>query len=101
VYVALFTSDPGDDNTGTEVSGGSYARQSVTFAAPSGGATSNSGDITFPEATADWGTVSHVGIYDASTDGNLLFHGALTQAKAVYSGDQFIIKTGDLDASFA
>lgn len=101
VYVALYTSDPTDADTGTEVSGGGYARQAVTFAAPSDGATSNTADITFPEATASWGTVTHVGIRDAATAGNLLFHAALTVSKAIAAGDQLIIKAGDLDVSLA
>ena len=75
VYVALFTADPTDaDVTANEVTGGSYARTAATFAAPSNGVTTNSADITFPTCTASWGTVSHIGIYDALTTGNLLYH---------------------------
>jgi len=70
VYVALYTSDPTDADTGTEVSGGGYARQTVTFNAASGGSASNAGDITFPQATADWGTITHIGLRDAATGGN-------------------------------
>ena len=62
VYVALFTSDPTDAGSGTEVSGGSYARQSATFGAPSNGASSISSAIEFPQATGNWGTVTHFGI---------------------------------------
>src|SRR5690348_2471636 len=70
VYLALFTTDPGAGNTGTEVTGGSYARQAVTFSAPvAGPGTSqqcvNSGDVVFPQATASWGTISYWGLYDA------------------------------------
>jgi hypothetical protein len=67
VYVGLYTSDPGEGNTGTEVSGGSYARTAVTFGAPSNGVSTNSASVTFPTATGTWGTVTHVGILDAST----------------------------------
>ena len=81
VYVALFTSDPTDAGSGTEVSGGSYARTSITFGAPSNGVTTSNADCTFPQATASWGTVTHIGLYDASTSGNLLFHTPLDQAK--------------------
>jgi hypothetical protein len=83
VYVGLFTVMPADDGTGgTEVSGGSYARQSVTFGAPSpSGQTNNSSTITFPTATADWATganrVVGFGIFDASSAGNLLYYGLL------------------------
>ena len=95
-YVALFTTDPTDADTGTEVSGGSYARTAVTFSV-TGNAATNTGGVEFPAATADWGTVSHIGVYDASTAGNLIFHSPLTTAKAITDGDVFRIPTGDLD----
>lgn len=98
IYLALFTVMPNEDGSGgTEVSGGSYARQSFTLTAASGGATSNSADIVFPTATADWGTIVGVGIYDASTAGNLLVHSTLNVSKQVLTGDTFKILAGDLD----
>lgn len=96
VYVALFTSDPGEDGSGTEVSGGAYARQSVGFDAASGGNTANSADITFPVATASWGTVSHIGLYDVATGGNLLWYGAVNTEKAIGADDQYKIPSGKL-----
>ena len=96
VYVALFTSDPTDAGSGTEVSGGSYARKQATFSAPSNGVTSNSADITFDQATANWGTVSHIGIFDASSSGNLLYHTPLTSSKTIETGDIFKIATSSL-----
>jgi len=99
IYVALYTTDPTDADTGTEVSGGDYARQAVTFAVPSDGATSNTADITFPEATANWGTITHVGLRDAATGGNLLWYGALTDSKTILAGDQFIFKADQLTVS--
>jgi hypothetical protein len=99
VYVALFTSDPTDAGTGTEVSGGGYARQAVTFNAPSNGQVTNASDILFPIATASWGTVTHVGIYDAQTGGNLLFSGALTTSKTISANDQLKIAAGSLSIS--
>ena len=101
VYVSLWTSDPTDAGSGTEVSGGSYARTAVTFAAPSNGVTTNDADVTFPTATASWGTVSYIGIHDASTSGNLLFHTALDTAKTIDSGDIFKITTGNLSVTLA
>lgn len=95
-YVALFTDDPTDADTGTEITGGSYARTAVTFTV-SGDTASNSGAVEFPAATADWGTVTHIGVYDADTSGNLIFHSALTVAKAITNGDVFRIPIGDLD----
>ena len=99
VYVALYTSDPTDADTGTEVSGGSYARQAAGLSAASGGASSNAADITFPTATADWGTITHVGLRDALTGGNLLMHSPLDASKTVNNGDTFKINAGDLDVT--
>lgn len=96
VYLGLFTSDPTDAGTGTEVSGGSYARQSITFSSPSNGVTSNSAQITFPTATAYWGTIGWIGIYDSLTSGNLLYHSPLTTSKIISNGDIFIVGSGNL-----
>jgi len=101
VYVSLWTSDPTDAGSGTEVSGGSYARTSVTFAAPSNGVTTNNADVTFPTATASWGTVGWIGINDAQTSGNLLYHTALDTAKAIDSGDIFKIASGNLSVTLS
>lgn len=101
VYVALFTSDPTDAGSGTEVSGGSYARTSVTFGSPSNGVTTSNADCTFPQATASWGTVTHIGLYDASTSGNLLFHTPLDTSKTIDSGDIFKIASGSLTVTLA
>jgi hypothetical protein len=101
VYVSLWTSDPTDAGSGTEVSGGSYARTAVTFGAPSNGASTNSADVTFPTATAGWGTVGWIGINDAATSGNLLYHSPLDSAKTIDSGDIFKISTGNLSVTLA
>jgi hypothetical protein len=101
VYVGLYTSDPTDANTGTEVSGGSYARTAVTFAAPSNGVTTNNADVTFSQATASWGTVGWIGILDSLSGGNLLYHTPLDVAKTIDSGDIFKIATGSLSVTLA
>jgi len=101
VYVSLWTSDPTDAGSGTEVSGGSYARTAVTFAAPSNGVTTNNADITFPTATAAWGTVGWIGINDASTSGNLLYHTPLDASKTIDLGDIFKITTGNLSVTLS
>ena len=107
IYFALFTAAPSDSGGGTEVSGGSYARTQVTQAdanwnAPGvGGLIDNVNAITFPTATANWGTVTHVGIFDAVSGGNLLFHGAITVARIVNNGDTFRFNIGDFDMTFA
>ena len=101
VYVGLYTSDPTDANTGTEVSGGSYARKAATFGAPSNGVSTISSAIEFDQATASWGTVTYFGILDASTGGNLLYHGALTASKAIDTGDVFKFATSALTVTLA
>lgn len=103
VYVALFTSSPGDAATGTEVSGGGYARVAVsgtlanwagthgagttTVSSGSSGTTSNNNAITFPAPTANWGTVTHFALFDASTSGNMLYWSSLTTSKTINNGD--------------
>ena len=101
VYVALFTTDPTDAATGTEVTGGSYARTSVTFAAPSNGASASNADCTFPTCTSTWGTVTHIGLYDASTSGNLLYHTPLDTSKTIETGDIFKIASGSLTVTLS
>ena len=96
VYVALYTTDPTDADTGTEVSGNAYARQSVAFSSPSNGVTSNSAAVEFPQATGSWGTVAYIGLRDASSGGNLLFHTALDASKTIATGDVFRIAIGSL-----
>lgn len=99
VYVGLSTGSFADDNSGTELSGNGYARVAATFSAAASGTTSNSAAIEFSAATGSWGTVSHFGIFDASTAGNLLIHGAFTASKVIASGDILKISAGDLDVS--
>ena len=103
VYVSLWTSDPTDAGSGTEVSGGSYARTAVSFATASGtsGNVLNDADVTFPTATASWGTVGWIGINDAATAGNLLYHTALDTSKTIDTGDIFKISTGNLSVTLA
>jgi hypothetical protein len=101
VYVGLYTSDPTDADTGTEVSGGSYARQAVTFGAPSNGVSTNTAAIEFPQATGTWGTVGWIGIEDALSGGNLLYHTALDASKTIATGDIFKIAIGSLSVTLA
>jgi len=104
VYLALFTTDPTDAGSGTEVStsGTNYARQSIAFSSASSGTTSNSADVEFSQATGSgFGTVTHFGIFDASTAGNLLFHGALTDSKTIAAGDVFKVASGNLSITVA
>jgi hypothetical protein len=100
-FVSLHTADPTDDGSGTEISGGSYARTAVTMGAPSNGVSTNSAAVEFPQATGSWGTVSHIGIWDAVSTGNLLFHTALDSSKAIETGDIFKIASGSLSVTLA
>jgi len=97
-YLALFTSNPAEDASGTEVStsGTAYARQSAAFTV-SGNTASNSSAIEFPTATASYGTVTHVGVFTASTSGTLIAYAALSTSKAIDTGDVFRVPSGDLD----
>lgn len=102
-YVALYTAAPSDSGGGTEVSGNGYARQAVTFDAAStpGGTTSNTGAVTFTAAGGSWGSISHIGLHDASTSGNLLWHGAMTAAKTIADGDTLEFAIGNIDLTLA
>lgn len=103
LFVGLLSAAPSDSGGGTEISGNGYARQnlaptltnwagtqsagSTTTSSGTSGTTSNNAAVTFPTPTASWGTVSHFGIYDSVTGGNLMFYGALTIAKTINQGD--------------
>lgn len=107
-FLALFTNTSGNAATnleaGTltdEISGGSYARQAVTFAAASSGTSATNATVTFPAATGNWGTITHVAVMDASTAGNVLFWGAVTTAKTIETGDTFQVSSGNLTVSLA
>jgi hypothetical protein len=98
MYLALYTSAPGEAGGGTEVSasGTAYARQSVAFTV-SGNTASNTGAVEYPTATDDFGTVTHVGVMDALTSGNLMAYAALASSKTIATGDVFRVPVGDLD----
>jgi hypothetical protein len=117
LYVGLLTSAPSDSGGGTEVSGGSYTRASISSSlanwagtqsagstaasSGTGGQTSNNTAITFATPSAGWGTVTHFGIYDAVSGGNLLFWGALTIAKTINQADTVTFPAASLSITFA
>ena len=103
LYVALYTVAPTDTGGGTEVSGGAYARQTAAFSVSGTDPTtaSNSAAIEYPTATANYGTVVAVGIFDASSSGNLMAYANLTSSKVVSTGDVFRFNAGDLDIILA
>ena len=102
-YVALYTAAPSDSGGGTEVSGNGYSRQSITLSAGSspGGTTANTNTLSFTASGGNWGVVSHIGIFDASTSGNLLWHGAMTASKDISDGDTLEFAIGNIDLAIA
>jgi hypothetical protein len=96
IYVALYTVMPTDVGGGTEVSGGSYARQAVTFSAPISGTCASFGAVTFPVASAPWGEVLGMGLFDDVSAGELLYYGLLATSKIVGTGDQIAFASGSL-----
>jgi len=103
LYVALYTVAPDDTGGGTEVTGGSYARQTATFTVSGTSPTTatNAASIEYPTATANYGTVTSVGILDASSGGNLLAYADLDTSKVVSTGDVFRFDAGDLDITLS
>jgi len=97
IYVALYTVAPTSAGGGTEVVGGSYVRQLVTFGAPNGsGVSANTGTITFPVATGAWGSIVAVAFLDAISSGNMLYQGAVVTPKTVGVGDDIGFGVGVL-----
>lgn len=106
LYLALFTSTAttAELEAGTltnEVTGGSYARQTVSFSAPSNGVGSNSGSITFPSASAGWGVIRYVAVMDASTAGNVLWYAQLSSDVTINSGNTFQFNASSVSPSVA
>ena len=95
-YIALYSAAPGEAGGGTEISGTNYVRQVAAFTV-TGDTASNTAAIEFPTAGSAWGTITHIGVMDASFAGNLLAYGTLTASKTIASGDVFRIPLGDLD----
>jgi len=95
-YLALFTATPGETGGGTEVSGGAYVRKAVAFTT-SGNTTSNTSAVEYPTATANFGTVTSVGVFDAATSGNLMAYATLSSSKTIDTGDVFRVPAADLD----
>lgn len=118
LYVALFLSAPVDATPGVEPTGNDYARVGVasslnswagtqgvgstTASSGTGGVTSNNVSITFATPSpVGWGLVTHFGLFDAATNGNMLIHGALSQTKTINAGDSVVFPAGSLQITFA
>ena len=96
VYLGLATGSIGDDASGAELTGNNYSRKAITFASASSGSIASNSAVEFDPATGSWGDVSHWGIFDASSSGNLLFHGSFTASKTIASGDILKVASGSL-----
>lgn len=96
VYLGLATGSIGDDASGSELTGNNYSRKAITFASASSGSIASNSAVEFDPATGSWGDVSHWGIFDASSSGNLLFHGSFTASKTIASGDILKVASGSL-----
>jgi hypothetical protein len=98
-YLALYTTNPTNADTGTEVSfsgGSAYVRMPLTFGTPSGGVISTTGEVDFPVAGTNWGTISHAAIRDASTGGHMLFYGPLVTSRFISAGDVLKFLIGNI-----
>ena len=100
LYLSAHTANPDEDGSGTEVStsGTAYARQAVTFSV-TGNVASTSADVEYATATANYGTVTHIAVWDASTGGNMLGYASLTSSKVIETGDAFRVSSGDFTIS--
>lgn len=103
--IALYLNDPGDDNSGTEIAYAGYARQPAIFSAPaasgSGLMISNTAEISFAEAAAAAGTVTHIGVVDALTLGNLWLYGQLQTPLVIQAGVSPVIRAGSIKWIFS
>ena len=99
IYVALSTGSFNDDASGTELSGSGYSRKVITFGTASSGSIASNSAVEFDTATGSWGSVSHFGLFDASSGGNLLYHGAFSSAKTIETGDILKIASSSLTVS--
>ena len=99
IYVALSTGSFADDNSGTELTGNGYTRKAITFGTASSGSIASNSAVEFDTATGSWGSVSHFGLFDASSGGNLLYHGAFSSAKTIETGDVLKISSSSLTVS--
>lgn len=102
-YLALYSAPPSDSGGGTELSGNGYARQAATFAAATspGGTTNNTATISFTAVGGNWSTATHIGIFDAATAGNLLWHGEMSAPRTVLDGDTLAFAAGALTVTLA
>ena len=100
-YLALFSTDPTDAGSGTECSWTNYARQTMTFGTVSNGSVSSSGTITFPAVVGSNVTITHIGIYDAASSGNLLYHTPLDATKTLSADDVMSVANSGISVTLS
>ena len=95
LYLALYSSDPTEADTGTELTGGTpaYARKAITWGTEANGTVANSSSVSMDVPTS---TITHYGIRDASTAGNLLYYGAFDVPISGVSGTPLVFAAGDI-----
>ena len=98
-FIGLFTVAPSDTGGGTELTGGGYTRMRAEFGSVTSGAISTNQDAQFPAADSSWGTITHAGLFNAATGGQLLAYGALNTPSAIDQGDIFKIPAGGFTVS--
>jgi hypothetical protein len=101
VYIGHAGQSLADDGSGTETSGNNYARQAITFAAASSGSAASNSTVNFPAASGSQGAITHFGIFDAASSGNLLAHGAFDSSKTIATGDILRINSGSITITAA
>lgn len=100
LYIALSTADPGEAGTGlAEPTGNAYARVAFSDWSRTDNTVSNASNVTFPEATGSWGTITHFAVVDAATSGNVLMSSTVSPSQSVISGNTMLFKTGNLTVS--
>lgn len=95
-FLALYSAAPSDAGGGTELTGNGYARQAIDFGTDG---LTNTADVEFTASGDDWLEATHVGIHDAVSAGNLLWHGAMTTPKTAEDGDTIRFAAGEVDLS--
>ena len=98
-YLALYTEDPLIDDSGDEVTGGSYARQAAGFAAASAGLSAS--DVSASFTALPTAIITHYAIHDHVSAGNMLFFGALPSPIAANSGDSVTVGSGGISISIS
>jgi hypothetical protein len=100
VYLALSKADPTDAGSGLNEPGENYARKTIAFGAAASRSVTQSGTVTFDQATGNWGTITHYALMSAVTSGNMLAHGSLSASKEIVTGNTPSVAASEVVVSF-